>query len=50
MADRPPYTADNRTETADFAIASEKSIAQVAADLGINEKAWGDGWRSVDVH
>ena len=34
-ADRPSYAAEYRTEAADSVIASEKSIAQVAAGLGM---------------
>lgn len=41
MADGPSYTAGYRAEAADFAAASGKPIAQVAADLGINEKTLG---------
>lgn len=41
MADRLSCTAGHRTEAADFAVASGKPIAQVAADLGINEKILG---------
>ncbi|MFQ9129312.1 MAG: hypothetical protein ACLR3M_02400 [Collinsella sp.] len=41
MADRPSCTAEYRTEAADFAIASEKSIGQVAVELGINGKTLG---------
>ena len=41
MADGPSYTAGYRAEAADFAAASGKPIAQVAADLGINEKILG---------
>ena len=43
MADRLSCTAGHRTEAADFAVASGKPIAQVAADLGINEKILEDG-------
>ncbi len=35
MADRPSCTAEYRTETADFAIAPEKSIAQATSGLGM---------------
>ncbi len=41
MADGPSYTAGYRAEAADFAAASGKPIAQVAVDLGINEKTLG---------
>ena len=41
MADRLSCTAGHRIEAADFAVASGKPIAQVAADLGINEKILG---------
>lgn len=41
MADRLSCTAGHRTEAADLAVASGKPIAQVAADLGINEKILG---------
>ena len=41
MADRLSCTAGHRTEAADFAVASGKPIAQVAADLAINEKILG---------
>lgn len=41
MADGPSYAAGYRAEAADFAAASGKPIAQVAADLGINEKTLG---------
>lgn len=32
------YTEEYRKETADYALASEKSVPQIACDLGINYK------------
>ena len=39
----PKYTEEYRCECADYALASEKPVSQVARELGINEKtlsAW----------
>lgn len=43
MADGPSYTAGYRAEAADFAAASGKPIAQVAATSASTRRPWEDG-------